>query len=45
MWWGVDLATSDLAKLEWVVEAPAGSTVGVVARHQRAGTARAQLTL
>jgi hypothetical protein len=45
LWWGVDLSTSDLAKLEWVVEAPSGSEVGVVARHERAGTARAGLTL
>jgi murein tripeptide amidase MpaA len=45
MWWGVDHSTKDLAKLEWVVEAPAGSVVGVVARHERAGTARAELTL
>ncbi len=45
LWWGVDLSTNDLAKLEWVVEAPSGSNVGVVARHQRAGTARATLTL
>jgi murein tripeptide amidase MpaA len=45
MWWGVDHSTKDLAKLEWVVEAPAGSEVGVVARHERAGTARAELTL
>jgi murein tripeptide amidase MpaA len=45
MWWAVDHSTSDLAKLEWVVEAPAGSRVGVVARHERAGTARAEVTL
>ncbi len=45
MWWGVDHSTSDRTKLEWVVEAPAGSNVGVVVRHERAGTARAELTL
>ena len=45
LWWGVDHSTSDLTKLEWVIEAPAGATVGVVARHQRAGTARAELVL
>ena len=45
LWWGVDQSTSDIAKLEWVVEAPAGATVRVTARHQRAGTARAELTL
>jgi Zinc carboxypeptidase len=45
MWWNVDHSTSDRTKVEWVVEAPAGSRVGVVARHERAGTARAELTL
>jgi hypothetical protein len=45
MWWGVDHSTSDRTKVEWVVEAPAGSRVGVVARHERAGVARAELTL
>ncbi len=42
-WWGNDPSTHDLAKVEWVVEAAAGSTVRVEARHQRAGTARAEL--
>jgi Zinc carboxypeptidase len=45
MWWGVDHSTSDRTKVEWVVEAPVGSRVGVVARHERAGVARAELTL
>jgi murein tripeptide amidase MpaA len=45
MWWGVDHSTTDRTKVEWVVEAPAGSTIGVVARHERAGVARAELTL
>jgi murein tripeptide amidase MpaA len=44
-WWNTDLSTSDLMKIEWVVEAVASSRVGVVARHERAGTARAELTL
>ncbi len=45
-WWGTDvLSTTDRTKVEWVIEAPAGSRVGVVARHERAGTARAELTL
>jgi hypothetical protein len=44
-WWGNDWSTNDLAKLEWVVVAPAGTEVGVVARHQRAGTARASAQL
>ena len=45
MWWGVDHSTSDRTKIEWVVEADAGSKVGVVARHERAGVARAEVTL
>jgi murein tripeptide amidase MpaA len=44
-WWGTDRSTSDLAKLEWVVSAPAGGELRIVARHQRAGTARASLQL
>jgi murein tripeptide amidase MpaA len=45
MWWGNDLSTTDRTKIEWVVEARPGDRVGVVARHERAGTARAELTL
>jgi len=45
IWWNVDHSTSDRTKVEWVVEAAAGERVGVVARHDRAGTARAELTL
>jgi murein tripeptide amidase MpaA len=45
MWWNVDHSTSDRAKLEWVVEASAGTSVGVTARHERAGTVRAELVL
>jgi murein tripeptide amidase MpaA len=45
-WWGTDvLSTTDRTRFEWVIEASAGSTVVVVARHERAGTARAELTL
>ncbi|MEN3340756.1 MAG: hypothetical protein V7644_160 [Actinomycetota bacterium] len=44
-WWGNDWSTGDLAKLEWVVVAPAGGEVRVVARHQRAGTTRAAAQL
>ncbi|TMK56542.1 MAG: carboxypeptidase, partial [Actinobacteria bacterium] len=39
-WWGNDESTKDLAKLEWVIEAPAGTEIGIEARHQRAGTVR-----
>jgi hypothetical protein len=45
LWWASDDATSDRAKAEWVVEAPAGSVVQVEARHQRAGLVRRELTL
>jgi len=44
-WWGNDHSTTDRTKVEWVVEAKPGDRVGVVARHERAGTARAELTL
>ena len=45
IWWNNDLSTSNRALVEWVVEAPAGSRVGVVARHERAGTVRGELVL
>jgi len=45
MWWGVDHGTKNRTKVEWVVEAAAGQRVGVVARHERAGTARAEVLL
>ncbi len=45
MWWGTDHSTAERTKVEWVVEAPAGANVGVVARHERAGTVRADLVL
>jgi hypothetical protein len=44
-WWLNDESTSDLAKLEWVVEVPAGTEVGIEARHLRAGTVRRRITL
>jgi hypothetical protein len=44
-WWGNDESTSDLAKLEWVIEAPVGTEIGIEARHQRAGTVRRRVTL
>ena len=45
LWWGNDESTSDRVKLEWVIEAPAGSEVGIEARHARAGTLRRIVTL
>jgi hypothetical protein len=37
--------TEDRAKVEWVVRAPAGGTVKLLARHQRAGVVRTEMTL
>jgi murein tripeptide amidase MpaA len=45
LWWGTDQGTSDRTKLEWVVEAPQGGTLGVEARHQRAGVVRQSVEL
>ena len=45
LWWASNDATSDRAKVEWVVLAPRGASVGIEARHQRAGTLRRELTL
>jgi murein tripeptide amidase MpaA len=45
LWWASNDATSDRAKVEWVVESPAGSSVTVEARHQRAGTVRRDVTV
>jgi murein tripeptide amidase MpaA len=45
IWWNNDLSTSNRALVEWVVEAPTGARVGVVARHERAGTVRSELVL
>jgi murein tripeptide amidase MpaA len=44
-WWGNDESTTDLVKLEWVLEAPAHTEIGIEARHPRAGTIRRRLTL
>jgi hypothetical protein len=44
-WWANDESTSDLAKLEWVIEAPGGTEIGIEARHPRAGTVRRRVTL
>lgn len=37
--------TDDRAKAEWIVRAAPGTTMSVTARHARAGTIRAELTL
>ena len=38
-------STQDRAKVEWVVRAPQGSTVKLLARHERAGVVRTEVTL
>ena len=45
LWWTTNDATTDRAKLEWVVEAPKGGMLGITARHQRAGTVRERVSL
>ena len=37
--------TDDRLKVEWVVRAEAGTTVAITARHERAGTVRANVAL
>jgi hypothetical protein len=37
--------TDDRLKIEWVVRAPRGTTIRLVARHERAGVAAARVTL
>jgi hypothetical protein len=44
-WWANDESTSDLAKLEWVIEAPAGTEIGLTAGNHRAGTIRRTIAL
>jgi murein tripeptide amidase MpaA len=43
--WSLSSATGDRVKCEWIVHAPGGGNVNVVVRHDRAGAARAELTL
>ena len=45
IWWMTDLSTSERTLVEWVIEAKPGDRIDVVARHERAGTARAELVL
>lgn len=42
--WGFRADTADLAKCEWVVQAPQGSTATVTVRHPRAGVVRGSVT-
>ena len=45
LWWGTDQGTRDRTKVEWVVEAPAGGTLKLEARHARAGVVRGEVEL
>jgi hypothetical protein len=45
LWWNTDHSTAERTKLEWVVEVDPGARVAVTARHERAGTARAEVHL
>lgn len=42
---GVSDSTSDRAKAEWLVQAPRGTSITIIARHPRAGTLREKLIL
>jgi hypothetical protein len=44
-WWGYTPGTPDRAVVDWLVAAPAETTVFVTASHARAGTSRAKLLL
>jgi murein tripeptide amidase MpaA len=43
--WSLTAATSDRVKCEWIVYAPNGGSIKLVARHERAGIARVELKL
>jgi hypothetical protein len=43
--WPAYNITDDRMKVEWVVRGKPGNVVKLVARHERAGTLRAQVTL
>ncbi len=43
--WSATDATHDRLKVEWVVHAPNGGKVNLTARHERAGTVRAEIHL
>ncbi|HET9693028.1 MAG TPA: M14 family metallopeptidase [Steroidobacteraceae bacterium] len=44
-WWSYAPGTPDMATVDWIVEAASGTKLGVVARHARAGVARAEVVL
>ena len=43
--WSFNDQTEDRSKVEWVVRAPKGGVVKLIARHERAGTVRAKVKL
>jgi hypothetical protein len=43
--WGGSDETNDRTKLEWIIAAPSGGTLKIVARHERAGTVRREVEL
>jgi murein tripeptide amidase MpaA len=43
--WPDYAVTDDRAKIEWIVRGPRGAVVQLLARHERAGTVRAEVTL
>jgi murein tripeptide amidase MpaA len=43
--WRQNDATQDRAKIAWVVHGPVGSIIKLIARHERAGVVRAEVTL
>jgi hypothetical protein len=44
-WWGYTAGTPDRGVAEWIVAAPAGTTLTAETRHPRAGRAHAQVVL
>jgi murein tripeptide amidase MpaA len=44
-WWGYAPGTPDIATVDWLVDAPDGTKLGLEARHRRAGVARAEVVL
>lgn len=44
-WWSYNIGTPDRAVADWVIAAPAGTTVSTKASHERAGTAEREVVL
>jgi murein tripeptide amidase MpaA len=43
--WGSGGTTNERAKVEWVIHAPESGVIKLIARHERAGTVRAEINL